>query len=93
VAADDVLDEPAEPAEPDVPVDPDDPDDPDDADEPPEVVPESVVAAGSGCWPEESVAEACDDPDVDPVLPEVLLGAVTGRVSAATTADELRDVL
>jgi hypothetical protein len=84
VAADDVLDEPAEP---------DVPDETDDPDEPPEVVPESVVAAGLGCWPEESVAEACDDPDVDPVLPEVLLGAVTGRVSAATTADELRDVL
>jgi len=77
VAADDVPDEPAEPDEP----------------EDPEVVPESVVTAGFGCWAEESVAEADDDPDVEPVLSEVLLGAVTVRVSAATTADELRDVL
>jgi hypothetical protein len=30
---------------------------------------------------------------VDPVLSEVLPLAVTGRVWAATTADELRDVL
>ena len=81
VAADDVLDEPAEP------------DDPEDPDEPPDVVPESVVAAVLGCWPEESVADADDDPDVEPVLSEVLLVVVTVRVSAATTADELRDVL
>jgi hypothetical protein len=92
VAADDVLDEPAEPAEPDDPEDPDEP-----LDEPPvvvfEVVPESVVVTGLGCWPEESVAEAEDDPDAEPVLPEVLLVAVTVRVSAATMADELREVL
>jgi hypothetical protein len=46
-----------------------------------------------GCWPEESVAEADEDPDVDPVLSEVLLVVVTVRVSAATRADELREVL
>jgi hypothetical protein len=58
--------------------------------------PEDVVlpvVLSVGCWPEESVAEADEDPDVDPVLSELLLVVVTVRVSAATRADELREVL
>jgi hypothetical protein len=51
------------------------------------------VVLSVGCWPEESVAEADEDPDVDPVLSELLLVVVTVRVSAATRADELREVL
>jgi hypothetical protein len=69
----------------DVLVEPDDPEDPDDGALP--------VVLPVGCWPEESVAEADEDPDVDPVLSELLLVVVTVRVSAATRADELREVL
>jgi hypothetical protein len=56
-------------------------------------VDESVVVSSAGSCPDESVEEADEDPDVEPVLSDVLLLVVTGRVSAATTADELRDVL
>ena len=73
----------------DVLVEPEDPDDPDDVALP--LVLSLVLSVG--CWPEESVAEADEDPDVDPVLSEVLLVVVTVRVSAATRADELREVL
>ncbi|GAA3700873.1 hypothetical protein GCM10022399_16700 [Terrabacter ginsenosidimutans] len=69
----------------DVLVEPEDPEDPEDV-----VLP---VVLSVGCWPEESVAEADEDPDVDPVLSELLLVVVTVRVSAATRADELREVL
>jgi hypothetical protein len=64
------------------------PDEPDEPDEPLDVAEVPV-----GCWPEESVADADEDPDVEPVLSEVLLVVVTVRVSAATRAEELREVL
>jgi hypothetical protein len=86
LAADDVLvdpDDALDPLDPDEPLEPLEPDD----------VPGSVVAAPAGSCPDESVDEADEDPDVEPVLSDVLLLVVTGRVSAATRADELRDVL
>jgi hypothetical protein len=73
-------------------VDPDEPDDPLEPLVSDDVVPESVVASSVGSWPDVSAEEADEDPDVEPVLSDVLLLVVTCRVSA-TTADELRDVL
>jgi hypothetical protein len=49
--------------------------------------------AAVGSWPAESADEAADEPEEEPVLSELLLVVVTWRLSAATRAVELREVL
>jgi len=64
---------------------PDDPEEPDDEPDEPD--------AAVGSWPAESADEAADEPEEEPVLSELLLVVVTWRLSAATRAVELREVL
>ncbi|GAA1969946.1 hypothetical protein GCM10009817_07370 [Terrabacter lapilli] len=59
------------------------------ADEEPDDEPDGAV----GSWPAESADEAADEPEEEPVLSELLLVVVTWRLSAATMAVELREVL